>query len=100
WALRYPSRGEKLSDASPSPREVSPCVYSLGRLFVAPVDHDRVLCVEADSGRKLWESPPLEKIVHLYGVAHERLIISTTDDLRAIDCATGRPIRDWLQPAG
>lgn len=98
WAVRYSSRGDKLSDASPSPRDLAPCVYSSGRVYVAPADYDRILCLEADSGRQLWESAPLEQTAHLVGIAHERLIVTTTGNIQALDCATGRAVRDWQQP--
>ncbi len=100
WSARYASRGERLSDASPSPRALAACVFANGRLFAAPVDYDRILCLEAESGRVLWESAPLENIVHVVGVARARLIVTTTHDIRAFDCATGRAVRDWRQPGG
>jgi outer membrane protein assembly factor BamB len=87
-----------MSDGSPTPRELAPAVYSAGGLYVAPADYDRIFCLEASSGRKLWESEPMERTVHLLGVARERLIVTTLDDIRALDSITGRPLRDWLSP--
>lgn len=100
WAVRYPSRGMRTVEADPSPRELAPCVYDAGRLFVAPADLDRILCLDALTGQTLWESKAIE-VVHLLGVARGRLIFTTGSfprGIRAHDAATGADERSWLQP--
>lgn len=99
WAARYPRRGER-ADGGASPRDLAPCVYADGRLFVAPADADRVLCLDADGGGLLWESKPVE-VLYLLGVAGGRLVFTTAAaprGIRAVDAATGRDVRAWVQP--
>jgi outer membrane protein assembly factor BamB len=101
WAVRYPGRGNRTADRTPSPRGLAPCVHAKGRLYAAPLDYDRILCLDATTGHQLWESAPLE-VVHLLGVAKGRLIFTTTTPrrgIRALDAATGLPQRSWFQPA-
>jgi outer membrane protein assembly factor BamB len=101
WGRRYPSRGPRTADRALSPRGLAPCVYAGGRLYVAPLDYDRILCVDVETGGQLWESTPLEAI-HLLGMAGGRLILTAVSPqrcIRALDAATGTPLRSWLQPA-
>jgi outer membrane protein assembly factor BamB len=100
WSVRYPSRGERTADGAVSPRDLAPCVASDGRLFVAPADFDRILCLDAATGQTLWESKRIE-VVHLLGVARGRLIFTTgsyPQGIRALDAATGADLRHWVQP--
>jgi outer membrane protein assembly factor BamB len=100
WAVRYRSRGLKTA-TGPSPRDLAPCLYAGGRLFVAPADADRILCLEATTGRLLWESQRVE-VVHLLGLAKGKLIFTTgikPRGLQAADAATGKLLIDWLIPA-
>ncbi|MCI0640009.1 MAG: PQQ-like beta-propeller repeat protein [Gemmataceae bacterium] len=97
WATRYPSRGRVTADGMPSPRDLTPCVYDAGRIFVAPLDADGLLCIDAYSGRLLWERNPVE-IVHLLGVARGRVYCTTTTGLQCVDAATGDERDGWRQP--
>jgi outer membrane protein assembly factor BamB len=106
WSIRYPSRGPRTEEGGPSPRGLSPCVYDGGRIYVAPADWDRILCLDADTGHVLWESLPVE-VIHLLGVAHGRLIFTALaprsfapqHSIRALDATAGRAVRTWFQPA-
>ncbi len=110
WAVRYLSRGLKSAPGAPSPRDLAPCVAHAGRLFVAPADYDRILCLDAATGKTVWESQAVE-VVHLLGVAKGKLIVTTGRSspgvteapeprgIRALDVETGRMLRDWVQPA-
>lgn len=101
WAVRYPSRGPRTTDGEPSPRDLAPAVYADGRLYVAPADCDHILCLDADTGRTLWSSKPVE-VQHLLGVAQDRLIFTTATKprgIRALTASTGVDLRTWLQPA-
>jgi outer membrane protein assembly factor BamB len=100
WAVRYPSRGPLTADGDRSPRDLAPAVYSDGRLFVAPADLDRILCLDANSGQLVWESKSVE-VVHLLGVAQGRLIFTTGSrprGIRALEATTGNDLRSWVQP--
>jgi outer membrane protein assembly factor BamB len=96
WARRYPSRG--LGDPDdPSPRGLTPCVYAGGRLYAAPADYDRLLCLDPATGQLLWERDKVEA-VHLLGVTRGRLIFTTPQGIRAIDAATGADRDGWAEP--
>lgn len=96
WVGRYATRGSMTADSEVSPREEAPCVYDDGRLFVAPLDSDRLYCLEASTGRVRWERDGLE-IVHLLGSAQGRVLFTTRQGVHAVSAATGLPI--WQQPS-
>lgn len=101
WSVRYTSRGPRLPDRDPSPRALTPVLCAAGRLYVAPLDYDRILCLDAETGRQLWESSALE-VVHLLGVARDRLVVTTRTPypgIRALEASTGRDLREWMHPA-
>ncbi|HXG09303.1 MAG TPA: PQQ-binding-like beta-propeller repeat protein [Gemmataceae bacterium] len=98
WAVRYPSRGPNAPAGGPSPRDLAPCVYAVGRLFVAPADSDRLLCLDPATGQILWQRDRIE-VVHLLGVGMGRLIFTTPDGIRAVYAANGRDVPGWFQPS-
>ncbi len=95
WVVRY-ARRRTVADRPLSPRAAAPCVYDAGRLFVAPLDSDRLYCLEACTGRVLWERDELE-IVQLLGSAQGRVLVTTRHGVMAVRTATGLPI--WQQPS-
>lgn len=100
WAVRYPSRGGATaaadgSDANGWTRDLAPCLHAAGRLYVAPADYDHVLCLDPATGSILWDRSEI-KIVHLLGVAQDRLIFTLPHGIRAVDAATGKDI--WQMP--
>lgn len=95
WAVRYPSRGPLAADGEPSPRDLAPAIYGDGRVFAAPSDSEHVFCIDAATGRLLWELDGVE-VVHLLGVANGQLIAATRDGLMSVDAASGRI--DGMQP--
>jgi outer membrane protein assembly factor BamB len=100
WGVRYPSRGPKTNDGQPSLRSLAPCCYADGRVYAAPLDHDRVLCLDSRTGQTIWESEPME-VVHLLGVAHGKLFCTTLTPrrgLRSMNAATGDARGAWMQP--
>jgi outer membrane protein assembly factor BamB/tetratricopeptide (TPR) repeat protein len=105
WAYRYPSRGRKTVDLEPSPRGLAPCVAAEGRLLAAPLDLDRILCLDPETGHLIWESNSLEAI-DLLGVSRSRLIftaampraLTPVRSIRALEMATGTVLRGWIQP--
>ncbi len=56
-------------------RDLNPCIYYRGSLFVAPTDYEGILALDAATGRKLWDSPVVG-VVHLLGVGGGNLIAS------------------------
>jgi outer membrane protein assembly factor BamB/tetratricopeptide (TPR) repeat protein len=98
WAFRYPSRGLTLPGGEPTPRDLAPCVYADGRLFVAPADCGRVFCLDPATGQLLWQRDEIE-VVHLLGVGKGRLIFTTPKGIRAVFAADGRDVPGWYQPS-
>jgi outer membrane protein assembly factor BamB/tetratricopeptide (TPR) repeat protein len=96
WGVRYPSRGPMTPEHEPSPRDLTPCLYADGRVYSAPLDTDRLFCLDAVTGRSCWEQEGVE-IVHLLGVAQGRLYATTRNGLAAINAATGQT--EWTQPS-
>jgi outer membrane protein assembly factor BamB/tetratricopeptide (TPR) repeat protein len=97
WAVRYLSRGPRTADEEPSPRDLAPPLAAGGRVFAAPLDSDRLLCLDANTGRTLWERDRLE-VVHLLGVDKGRLVFTTPEGIRAVPVATGADRGGWAQP--
>jgi outer membrane protein assembly factor BamB len=99
WAVRYASRGPLTAEGERSPRDLAPCVYAAGRVFAAPLDSHRLLCLDAESGRSLWERDGIEA-VHLLGVAEGRLVFTTPTGIRAVSASNGTEAdrQGWLQP--
>lgn len=97
WTLLYPTR-KTTADGLPSPRDLMPPLAAGGKLFIAPADYDHILCLDQMTGALLWESEPAMEVVHLLGVAKNRVIFTTPHHLRAVDSTTGRALRDWVQP--
>lgn len=101
WAVRY-SRDETARLLGP--RDVNPCVFADGRLYVAPADTDVLFCLDPATGRQLWERAGIE-VVHLLGVGRERVVFTTRTPypgLRAVMAATGDDEGGWFRsaPAG
>jgi hypothetical protein len=95
WAIRYP--GEP-SDKS-SLHDLAPCIYSDGRIYAAPIDADRLFCLDAATGQTCWERDRVS-VVHLLGVGQGRVIFTTPDSIRAVGSASGSDADGWYQPGG
>jgi outer membrane protein assembly factor BamB len=81
WVSLYPRarRGDLRHLAAHWQRDVNPCLFDHGRLFVAPADSPRIYALDAATGQILWpgrqddrpsEFPvqaPLDDVVHLLG---------------------------------
>jgi outer membrane protein assembly factor BamB len=106
WAIRYPRR-EELDDETPRLHDLSPCLYAEGRLYVAPADSGRLLCLDPLTGGTLWQRDSLN-VVQLLGVGKGRLIFSTwrgpsdgstgSGGLRAVMAGDGDDEGGWLVP--
>jgi len=97
WAARYPSAVVKTPGGSVVPRDLAPAVYADGRLYVAPADYDRLLCLDPETGQVIWERERLE-VIHLLGVGNGRLIFTTTKGIRAVRAADGDDNGGWQMP--
>jgi outer membrane protein assembly factor BamB len=94
WVYRYgrtASWAATDADRSSAVRDVNPCLFERGIVYVAPADTDHVLALDAASGRPLWHTAPeaTAGAVHLLGVAGGRLLASG-DCVQWIDVSTGQ----------
>ena len=79
WVSLYPRirRGDLFKPRPHWSRDLNPCVFDRGRLYVAPSDSQRIFALEAATGQILWQTgPEVEAVVHLLGVAGNQLIAS------------------------
>ncbi len=102
WAVRYPPRPTPTSPDEEVPlTDLSPCLAWGGRVYVAPNDSDRLLCLDSASGQLLWERTRLN-VVHLLGVSRSApvplLIFTTPTGLRAINAVDGSEEKGWALP--
>jgi outer membrane protein assembly factor BamB len=68
-------------------RDLNPCLYHHGRLYVAPADTEAVLALDAANGQFLWEQR-LPDVVHLLGAGSGHLL-AAGDRLYWLDLARG-----------
>ncbi len=94
WGIRYPHQNLESDEDAPT-RDLAPVLFAAGRMYVAPADSDRLLCLDPATGRILWEREAMQ-VVHLLGVGQGRLIFATSGGLRALDAADGTDA--WLVP--
>jgi outer membrane protein assembly factor BamB len=80
WEYRYP-RNER--PTLPRYRDLCPPLADGGRIYAAPADTDRLLCLDAATGRLIWEREGVE-VIHLLGVARGRLIATFGGIVRGI----------------
>ncbi len=97
WAFRYPSAVVMTLGGNPVLRDLAPAVYAAGRLYVAPADYDRLLCLDPETGQLLWERERVE-VVQLLGVGSGRLIFTTPKGIRAVRAADGDDDGGWQMP--
>lgn len=98
WALRYFAARPRVLDGDRAAGEVSPCVYAEGRLYVTPQDVDAVYCLDAYSGRVIWERDDLDSS-QVLGVTRGRLLLLTARGIRALSAQDGSDRGGWVQPA-
>ena len=96
WGVRYPSRGPLTSEFEPSPRDLTPGLYVDGRVFAAPLDTDRLFCLDAVTGTLRWELEGVE-IVHLLSASHRQLV---TEPLRLTDTEVTYDIDATIEGGG
>jgi outer membrane protein assembly factor BamB len=102
WGFQYPRTTRRAADANHAP-DPAPAVAAGGRVFVAPVDADRVYALDAETGALLWESG-LAEGAQILGVTRNRLVLTTTGPfrgIRALSVVTGshRGADGWVTGA-
>ena len=75
WVSLYPRarRVDLLRPAAHWRRDLTPCLYRRGTLFVAPADAPAIFALDAGTGQMLWRID-LEDATHLLGVGGDCLI--------------------------
>jgi len=79
WVGLYPRdvKGDLAKPPAHACRDLTPCLYDRGSLYVAPADARSVFAFDAASGQLLWQSgQELDDVVHLLGASGDWLIAS------------------------
>jgi cellulose synthase operon protein C len=97
WAVRYASQVAKKRHGSLSPRDPCPALAAGHQVLVAPGDLGRLLCLDAATGRGLWERESLE-VDQLLGISHDLVVFTTPHGLRALRLSSGDDEGGWCQP--
>jgi hypothetical protein len=90
WISTYPrSKGGELN--AHLFRDLNPCLYYRGTLYVAPTDTPQVFALDSMTGLVRWATAPkpMADVVHLLGVAEGSLIASGRS-LWWLDAETGK----------
>jgi outer membrane protein assembly factor BamB len=74
-------------------RDLNPCVYHRGTLYVAPTDSPQIFAFDAMTGLVRWATVPnaLADVVHLLGVA-EGSLIASGKQLWWLDAESGKAV--------
>jgi outer membrane protein assembly factor BamB len=96
WVATYTRRAPATTaPGDPSVPDLNPCVVHQGRVFALPRDGRRLLCYDAQTGEKQWESPAGLAFSQLLG-AHDGVVVATGSKVCAFDVASGK-VR-WMNP--
>lgn len=90
WAYRYKIATNRPPDGV-QPPDLNPCVSANGRLFAAPADAQRILCLNARTGESIWQRDGLH-VVQMLGVSRGALIVTLggyPHGIRAFNSAGG-----------
>jgi outer membrane protein assembly factor BamB/tetratricopeptide (TPR) repeat protein len=92
WIATYPRMTDSGSRAHLF-RDLNPCVYHRGTLYVAPTDSPQIFALDAMTGLVRWATVPStsDDVVHLLGVAQGSLIASGSQ-LWWLDAQTGKVV--------
>lgn len=105
WAVTYETATEPGGFRQMMPGfSLLPCVVHDGRVYATPNDSDRILCLEAATGRTVWNQRMPERIRSLIGVGRaltHDVLITSGRSLWAFDVRTGKPVwRDHSDERG
>jgi outer membrane protein assembly factor BamB len=91
WIARYPRTGQSELGKRPKHfyRDLTPCVYHQGTVYVAPADCEMILALNATSGLPIWDTWFPDDVVHLLGIMDGKLVASG-DKLWWIDALGGK----------
>lgn len=91
WITRYPRarQNEFGRRAKHLARDLTPCVYHNGIVYVAPADSEVIMALSASTGLLMWPTPFPEDVVHLLGVVDGKLVASG-EKLWWIDALSGK----------
>jgi len=96
WVATYTRRpAATTAPGDPSVPDLNPCVVHQGRVYALPRDGRRLLCLDAQTGQRRWESPAGLALSHVLG-AQDGVVIATGSRVCAFDAATGK-VR-WMRP--
>ena len=95
WIYRYPRvKSIEVNDrAKHLYRDLTPCLYDRGKVYVAPADCSDILAINASTGMLVWPSPHAEDAVHMLGVGGGNLLASG-DKLWWINTTSGKAACD------
>jgi len=95
WITLYPRADVNLNqNAHHLHRDLTPCVYDRGTLYVAPSDSRHILAIDAAGGLIRWETTLAGDAIHLLGVADDQLFASG-DRVWRIHAHNGRILQVW-----
>jgi outer membrane protein assembly factor BamB len=94
WISGYPRAKAEEPNAAHFYRDLNPCIYCRGSLFVAPTDSPDIFALDAATGQLLWECRHFPETIHLLGVGGNNLIASGKQ-ICWLDIDSGKVIRDW-----
>jgi outer membrane protein assembly factor BamB len=107
WGVKYPRRDLREPEDEPALRDLAPCLSAGGKLFAAPADSERLLCLDSQTGAARWQRDRLD-VVHLLGVGQGKLIFTTwrnpregvlhAGGLRAVGADDGSVAEGWSLP--
>lgn len=91
WITRYPRAREMQLNkrAKHFYRDLTPCVYHQGLVYVAPADSELLMALDAPTGLLVWQTPFPDDVVHLLGVMDGKLVASG-EKLWWIDAVRGK----------
>ncbi|HEV3345114.1 MAG TPA: PQQ-binding-like beta-propeller repeat protein [Pirellulales bacterium] len=95
WITRYPRAGQGELSKRPKHfyRDLTPCLYHQGTVYIAPADSELLLALDAPTGLSVWpwgwQTPFPDDVIHLLGVMEGKLVASG-DKLWWIDALGGK----------
>jgi len=94
WAVTYESQPFDFLHGVPPRLQTGllPAMFDRGRLFIAPNDSRLMFCLDAASGRVIWQRRMPERLRHLIGVANssdQGRLIASGNSLWAFDINDG-----------
>lgn len=103
WVTLYPRAVGNDPNQSTSHfyRDLTPCVYDRGTIFVAPSDSRHIIAIDATSGLLRWETDVAKNVVHLLGTGGDYLF-ATGDHMWRIRTQSGKVAQEWpdIDPKG